>query len=140
MSWIKLGEQVSLSASACQRRVAALQASGVIERFTVRLDEVALGYGVKAFVAVRIDRQDPAIADDFRNWVIGDPRIQNCHMVSGSDDFMLEVVAADLVSFGKFLDGELLSLPAVKDATSAIVLGEVKSRQTAVEKSASISR
>ena len=132
ISWVRLAERVNLSASACQRRVESLRGDGVIERFTVRLNEGALGQGVKAFVAVRIDRQDPAIAGEFRNWVDRHPRVQTCHMVSGADDFVLEVVATDLESFGAFLDGELLSLPAVKDASSSIVLGKVKPRRTAV--------
>ena len=132
ISWVRLAERVNLSPSACQRRVEALRSNGVIERFTVRLNEGALGQGVKAFVAVRIDRQDPGIARAFRDWVAGHPRVQTCHMVSGAEDFVLEVVAPDLASFADFLDGELLSLPAVKDASSSIVLGQVKSRQTAV--------
>ena len=132
ISWVRLAERVNLSPSACQRRVESLRSNGVIERFTVRLNEAALGQGVKAFVAVRIDRQDPAVAREFRHWVAAHPRVQTCHMVSGAEDFVLEVVARDLESFGEFLDGELLSLPAVKDASSSIVLGQVKSRRTAV--------
>ena len=132
ISWVGLAERVNLSPSACQRRVESLRSSGVIERYTVRLNEAALGHGVKAFVAVRIDRQDPAIARQFRNWVAEHRQVQTCHMVSGTEDFMLEVVAPDLESFGRFVDGELLSLPAVKDASSSIVLGKVKSRRTAV--------
>ena len=132
LSWVKMAERVNLSASACQRRVEALRSQGVIERFTVRLNEAALGYGVKAFVTVRIDRQNPAVAERFRQWVAGHRCVQTCHMLSGSEDFLLEVAAPDLESFGKFLDGELLSLAAVKDASSSIVLGRVKARRTAI--------
>lgn len=136
LSWVSLADRVNLSASACQRRVESLQSRGVIEHFTVRLNEAAMGYSVKAFVAVRIDRQDPVIAQEFRCWVADHPCVQTCHMLSGADDFMLEVVAPDLENFGHFLDGELLSLAAVKDASSSIVLGKVKSRETAVLRSA----
>ena len=135
LSWVRLAGRVNLSASACQRRVESLQSRGLIERFTVRLNESAMGYGVKAFVAVKIDRQDPTTTEAFRRWVAHHPRVQTCHMLSGADDFMLEVVSEDLESFGHFLDGELLSLPAVKDASSSIVLGRVKSRETAVSRS-----
>ena len=47
-------------------------------------------------------------------------------------DFMLQVVASDLDSLGSFLEGELLKLPAVKDASTSIVLNEVKPRRTMV--------
>ena len=78
-------------------------------------------------------RQDTALAAGFKRWVQGHPRVQACHMLSGPIDFMLEVVAADLEVFGQFLEGELLSLPAVKDASSFIVLNEVKRKRTALE-------
>ncbi len=130
MAWSKLAERVHLSASACQRRVESLSARGVIRNFTVNLDENALGHHVTAFVAVKVDRQNTSYAEEFRQWVRVHPRVQACHMLSGTIDFMLQVVATDLDSLGKFLEGELLNLPAVKDASTSIVLKEVKPKRT----------
>ena len=53
-------------------------------------------------------------------------------MISGGIDFMLEVVARDLAAFAEFIDGELLAMPAVKDASSSIVLRLVKAKQTMI--------
>lgn len=133
ISWIELAKEVNLSPSACTRRIGLLRERGVIERFTVSLNEALLGHPVMAFVAVSIDRQEPALAKEFREWVLNHPRVHSCHMLSGSTDYMLEVVATDLESLGEFLDEELLSLAAVKDATSSIVLGRVKSRFSTVD-------
>lgn len=133
ISWSALAERISLSASACQRRVEALLDKGVIENFTVNLNEQALGHQVKAFVAVNIDRQNTALAEDFRSRIREHPQVQACHMISGTIDFMLEVVADDLDAFGDFIDGELLAMPAVKDASSSIVLKVVKRKETMIE-------
>ena len=130
LRWSRLSERVHLSASACQRRVEALLASGVIRNFTLNLSEAALGHHVTAFVAVSVDRQNTASAEQFRRWVRSQPRVQACHMLTGSIDFMLQVVASDLESLGRFLEAELLNLPAVKDASTSIVLNEVKAKQT----------
>ena len=130
LGWSRLSERVHLSASACQRRVEALLATGVIRNFTLNLSEAALGHHVTAFVAVSVDRQNAASAEQFRRWVRSQPRVQACHMLTGSIDFMLQVVAADLESLGQFLEAELLNLPAVKDASTSIVLNEVKPKQT----------
>ena len=130
LGWSRLSERVHLSASACQRRVEALLATGVIRNFTLNLSEAALGHHVTAFVAVSVDRQNAASAEQFRRWVRSQPRVQACHMLTGSIDFMLQVVAADLESLGRFLEAELLNLPAVKDASTSIVLNEVKPKQT----------
>jgi DNA-binding Lrp family transcriptional regulator len=132
ISWSRLAERINLSSSACQRRVEALVEHGIIESFTVSLNEVALGHNVKAFVAVNMDRQSPGLAEEFRHRVREHPQVQACHMLSGSIDFMLEVVAKDLDSFGQFIDGELLSMPAVKDASSSIVLKVVKKKRTMI--------
>lgn len=133
ISWAQLATQINLSASACQRRVEALVDRGIIENFTVNLNEARLGHHVKAFVEVNIDRQNPDLASDFRRRVKEHPQVQACHMISGTIDFMLEVVAKDLDDFGNFIDGELLRMPAVKDASSSIVLKLVKPKQTMIE-------
>ena len=132
ISWSRLAEEINLSASACQRRVEALVDKGIVENFTVNLNEDALGHHVKAFVAVNIDRQNTDLAQDFRRKVREHPPVQACHMISGGIDFMLEVVADDLDAFGNFIDGDLLSMPAVKDASSSIVLKEVKRKETMI--------
>jgi len=88
---------------------------------------------VKAFVSVNIDRQNTDLAQDFRRRVRAHPQVQACHMISGTIDFMLEVVADDLDAFGNFIDGELLSMPAVKDASSSIVLKVVKPKETMID-------
>lgn len=132
ISWKQLAERINLSASACQRRVEALVEQGIIENFTLNLNEPALGYNVKAFVAVSMDRQTPQLAEDFRREVREHPQVQACHMLSGNIDFMLEVVAKDLDSFGHFIDGDLLTMPAVKDASSSIVLKVVKRKRTMI--------
>lgn len=132
MSWSQLSSRINLSASACQRRVEAMIDKGIIENFTVNLNEDRLGHHVKAFVAVNMDRQNPKLAEEFRRRVKEHPQVQACHMISGDIDFILEVVASDLDAFGNFIDGELLSMPAVKDASSSIVLKVVKSNQTMI--------
>ena len=53
-------------------------------------------------------------------------------MISGSIDFILEVVARDLDEFARFIDSDLLGMSAVKDASSSIVLKVVKPRKTMI--------
>ena len=126
MSWTKLADHVNLSASACQRRVESLQAAGVIEKFTIAVDSAALGMTIKAFIAVNVARSDTEQADAFRAALAAHPQVRSAHMISGAIDFMLEVQARDIEDLARFLDEELLKMPAVRDATSSIVLKSVK--------------
>lgn len=133
ISWSRLGNKVNLSASAAQRRVESLIERGVIHNFTINVNESALGNTVKAFVAVNVERKSTDEAEAFRRRVRVLPQVLACHMVSGSIDFILEIVAKDLNEFGRFIDAELLNLPAVKDASSSFVLQVVKSKEVVVD-------
>lgn len=126
MSWVDLANTVSLSASACQRRTQALREHGIIERFSIQVDSQALGFDVEAFVAVNIERQNMGYARQFREAMLARPEIQSCYMLSGAIDFMLRIVARNLREYGQFIQREILSLPGVKDATSSIILEEIK--------------
>ncbi len=129
ISWTRLSELVSLSASACQRRVEGLVEAGVIERFTVQLNNQQVGNTVQAFIAVNVERQNTEQAEALRQRLLDHQQVQSAHMVSGSIDFMLLVVAQDLAGLAHFLDEDLLQIPGVRDATSSIVLKSVKSHQ-----------
>lgn len=126
VSWVELGERVSLSASACQRRVQALTRAGVIRGFGVHLDPAALGYEIEAYVSVRVERHDVKRARQFRETMLRYPEVQTCRMISGDVDFLLRVVARDLRSYGQFVEEKILSLPGVKDASTSIVLDRIK--------------
>ena len=129
MSWTKLASIASLSASACQRRVESLVRSGLIKKFTLQLDDVALGNEVRAFVAVNVERHETARAESLREAFLNHEQVQSAHMVSGGIDFMLEVVCSDLEGLAHFLDDELLCMPGVRDATSSIVLRTIKQHE-----------
>src|SRR5512146_3451203 len=52
---IDLAETVSLSPSACLRRVKALEASGIIEGYRAEISRTRAGLGLTAFVGLRVD-------------------------------------------------------------------------------------
>jgi len=41
----EVSEQVGLSVTPCWNRIKQMEATGVIQRYTVKVDQVALGYG-----------------------------------------------------------------------------------------------
>jgi Lrp/AsnC family transcriptional regulator, leucine-responsive regulatory protein len=126
MSWVEMAQQVNLSASVCQRRVRSLQERGILRSFSAQVDPEALGYGVEAFVAVRVERQNVALARQFRTAITRYPQVQSCHLLSGDVDFMLRVVVRDLRALASFIQEQLLNVPGIKDASSSIVLERIK--------------
>lgn len=126
IAWVELADRVALSASACQRRVQSLIERGIIRNISARINPAALGFEVQAFVSVHVDRQDVARAKKFRTVIGKYPEVLACHMLTGEVDYLLLVVAKDLRSFGQFVEEKILGMPGVKDASSSIVLDEIK--------------
>ncbi|MEZ5479417.1 MAG: Lrp/AsnC family transcriptional regulator [Thiolinea sp.] len=132
-SWAKLAEELNLSASSLQRRTQAMQENGIIRHFTVAVNNRAIGREVRAFVQVKINRHDPQAAEAFYHAIIHYPEVEACHKISGSTDFMLNITAANLAGFAQFLENKILYLPGVMDASSSIVLQDIKENGIAIE-------
>ncbi|WJF92123.1 Lrp/AsnC family transcriptional regulator [Paraburkholderia bonniea] len=126
MSNARLAETVGLSETPCARRLRRLESEGYIERYRAMLSRSALGFGVVAFVYVRFAVHDRAVAMRFEREVLAISRILSCHNVSGSADYVLQVVARDLDDYGAFMRDELRSLPGVTSVESSLSLREVK--------------
>ena len=122
----ELAERVSLTTSPCWRRVKHLEEQGLITGYQAILSPKELGYGVIAFVSVMMASHSQDMARHFEQCLLGIPEIIACHNVSGRYDFLLEVVAKDLESFGEFTREVLQALPAVKEIYSSFSFKSVK--------------
>ena len=128
LPWVQLGAAVNLSPSACQRRVEAMVAAGVIERFTIDLDPVAVGASIHALIQIKVERQDVATAEAFRKRIASYPEVSGFYKLSGNIDYLAHVHVADIRALSDFLDRKVLALPGVVDASSAIVLDDLPVR------------
>lgn len=121
-----IGRAVGLSAAAVQRRLKRLREAGVIEREAAQLDPAALGLTVTCIVGVRLARDGAADLARFRKQAAATPAVQQCYYVTGSNDFVLIVVAADMAAYEAFTRGPLLGDGNVRKFTTQVVLGRAK--------------
>ena len=122
----ELAARVSLSPSPCWRRIKRLEQAGLILGYHARLDADRLGWGVTAFVHVLMENHSAELGAQFEAAVQDIPEVVTCHNVSGQYDFLLQVVARDLKSFGEFARSAIRTLPGVKEMNSSFSLREVK--------------
>lgn len=122
----RLADTVGLSETPCARRLKLLESDGYIERYRAQLSRKALGFGVVAFVLVRFAVHYRDVANRFEREILAIERILSCHNVSGTADYLLQVVARDLDDYGTFLRESLRNLPGVTSIESALSLREVK--------------
>jgi Lrp/AsnC family leucine-responsive transcriptional regulator len=121
-----LADRVGLSPSPCLRRVRLLETAGVIARYAALLDSAALGYGVEAWVEVRLDRQTTASTALFEAEIPKYPQIQECFQLAGEWDYALRIVARDLEDFRQLCVNTLSGISGVGNVKSNIVMKRVK--------------
>jgi len=121
-----LAQEVGMSASACWRRVRALEEAGVIDRYAAHVNPAKLGLQFHAIVHVQLTRHDPDKIVDFIRAVETSTEVQECYATTGQADYHLRVLTADIDAFNRFLEGFLFRLPAVSSAQTNVVLRSIK--------------
>ena len=86
MPVVELAEKVSLSPTACQRRLRRLEESGVIERYAAVLSPAALGQHIQAFIRVSIERQSKDVTESFEAAIKRQPEVRACYTMTGDLD------------------------------------------------------
>ncbi len=122
----ELAERVSLSASACLRRVQRLEQDGVLAGYGAVIDPARVGLGLQAFVRVQLERHDADAIAQFTRRVAGWDEVVACHALTGDMDYLLHVAVQDLAHFSRFLLDHLLNASGVADVNSSFVLRTVK--------------
>lgn len=121
-----IAEAVSLSASACLRRVQRLETEGVIAGYAALVDPAAVGLGLQAFVRVQLEKHGSAEVQHFVERVQSWNEVVACHALTGEMDYLLHIVVSDLEHFSRFLLDNLLNETGVADVNSSFVLRTVK--------------
>ncbi|WP_232830771.1 Lrp/AsnC family transcriptional regulator [Tropicimonas sp. IMCC34011] len=122
----ELGDAVGLSASACHRRIARLEAQGVIRGYAALLDRTHLSRRTTVFVEITLSGQAVEILDAFEAAVARIPDVLECHLMAGTADYLLKVVVKDAEAFAVLHRRHLARLPGVAQMQSSFSLRRVR--------------
>jgi Lrp/AsnC family transcriptional regulator, leucine-responsive regulatory protein len=120
---VDLAEAVSLSPSACLRRVKTLESSGIIAGYRAEVDRVRAGLGLTVFVEIKVEgRHSQDTAARLEAALTAIPAVVACYLISGTADFFVEVVAPGLAGYEQILLGQILAIPEVTSAQSTFAI------------------
>lgn len=120
-----LSEAVNLSASACHRRVQRLEADGYIRDYVALLNARKLGVPTTVFVEITLQAQADEVLDAFEKAVARIPDVLECHLMAGTADYILKVVAENTEDFARIHRQHLTRLPGVAQMQSSFALRTV---------------
>jgi len=128
LSNVELAERLNLSATPVARRWKRLEEQGYISGYSALIDQKRVGFGVTAYVSVRLRANEWQTAQAFEQAVKELPNVMDCSVVTGASDYMLRVVARDLEDYERFLKHELAVIDAINTIDSTIVLNRIVNR------------
>ncbi|MGJ8604524.1 MAG: Lrp/AsnC family transcriptional regulator [Marivita sp.] len=121
----ELADSVNLSASACHRRVQRLESDGYIRNYVALLNARKLGMPTTVFVEIKLSSQADDLLEAFEKAVARVPDVLECHLMAGTADYILKVVAEDTEDFARIHRQYLTRLPGVAQMQSSFALRTV---------------
>lgn len=87
----ELADLVSLSPSACSRRIQRLEEAGYIARRVAILDRDRLGVPTTVFALVKTSHHSEDWTEAFRRAISDIPEVVEAHRLTGSYDYLLKI-------------------------------------------------
>lgn len=128
VSQVDLAARVGLSSTAVARRQRALEEAGLIRGYQAVLDLGRFGLGTTVVVRITLDSQSDEALTAFEAGVLDCPSVVRCFLMSGSDDYVVIVLARDIEDFERIHRTELSRLPRVARLESSFALRDVVTR------------
>lgn len=121
-----LGELVSLSPSAVQRRIDRYRRHGVIARQVALLDPGRLPATLLAVCLVTLERESARLHQAFRKRLLGASEVQQVYDVSGDWDYVVMLACSGMAHHTEVADRLFQQAPNVKRYTTMFVLDPVR--------------
>jgi DNA-binding Lrp family transcriptional regulator len=122
----RLAKEVGLSESATLERVRRLEATGVVQGYTVVAEPARLGRGLEVLMTFTLRNQSPEDIERFEAAMRGLDEVLSCAQVLGRFDFVAHVAVRDIEALQRFIGERLVGLGLIQRMESLTVLRTTK--------------
>ena len=126
ISMTELAERIGLSASPCAERVKRMEREGSISGYHARVSPAALGKMLLVFVEIKLSAKSGDVFDRVRKELLHMPEVLECHLVSGSFDYLVKARLSGMSEYRHLLGDILKKLPVPAESHSYVVMEEIK--------------
>jgi len=122
----RIAEAVNLSAAAVQRRIAAMEAAGIITQNVAVIDPEALSLAITAIVEVHLRDERAATVDAAKAMFAAEPTVQQAYYATGGVSFVLVIVCRDMRAYEALTRRLFAESDLVDNYRTLIALDRVK--------------
>jgi Lrp/AsnC family transcriptional regulator for asnA, asnC and gidA len=124
--FVEIAKQIGISDATVHIRVRRLISEGVINKFTISVDNDLLGYDHLAFIGINVQ---PGFADESIDGLSNLEEVLEVHEMHGTFDLLLKVRAKDLDQMREVVENKIRKLPRILETELMTVLKTRKEEQ-----------
>src|SRR5438067_6980682 len=124
--FVEIAKQIGISDATVHLRVRRLIAEGVINKFTISVDNDLLGYDHLAFIGINVQ---PGFADESIDGLLNLEEVLEFHEMHGTFDLLLKIRAKDLEQMRDIVVNKIRILPNILETELMTVLKTRKEEQ-----------
>lgn len=128
----ELAKRVGISKTPCQVRLKKLQEEGYIVGFAAQVNYAKLNQQQVAFTEVRLSDTRESALKAFNEAVKTIDKIEECHVIAGSFDYLLKVRTSDINDYRKVLGESISRLPFVASTSTHVSMQSIKESNSSV--------
>lgn len=121
-----LAQRIGISPPATMERVRRLEQSGVITGYVALVDPDAIGGAITALVYVSLGSHSKTSLERAKEMLGRFDDVMACWHTAGDEDFVLQVLVADMQQYERFVSQKLTTVPNIRTIRTAFVLSVIK--------------
>lgn len=123
MSASQISSKVNLSIPAVSDRLKKLDASGIIEKYTIIINNKKLNRGLTAFMFISLET--PKYGEDLVELAQAEDAITECYYLAGDFDYLLKIITRDTETLEEIIN-KIKSMNGIMKTKTIISLTTVK--------------
>ena len=124
--FVDIAKQIGVSDATVHLRVRRMMATGIINKFTISVDNDLLGYDHMAFMGINIS---PGSADQIISDLLKIEEVLEMHEMHGKFDLLLKIRAKDLNQMRDIVENKISKIPHILESELMTVLKTNKEEQ-----------
>ncbi|GAA0257542.1 Lrp/AsnC family transcriptional regulator [Halobaculum roseum] len=116
----EVARRIDMSSATVHDRVSRMEEAGVLRGYRAEVDPKALGYGVSAFVGLRVQQGHEEDALETLREVEG---VREVHLTTGEYDVMLRVYAESTDDLRDLMFGQIATMDGFDRSQTMVILG-----------------
>ena len=125
--FVDIAKRIGVSDATVHQRIRRMIAAGIINKFTISVDNDLLGYDHMAFMGINIS---PGFTDLIISDLLRIDEVLEMHELHGKFDLLLKIRAKNLIQMRDVVENKICKIPHILESELMTVLKTEKEEQT----------